>query len=181
MADGEGELVVSSCEKPKKRVRKEENWKRKRSKVCRNLGLEYVSDKTNVLVPAKQQGAGSRGDRNLLGVTKKQDFENNDDVVLQDEHKDDLIFSKVSPHVDKRGLHGNYKHKLSPSVVNGVVNHIKKFPLYVSHYRRTGRKINAAKCKDLMTYMPQNHHSTYNGLRPDTTSDDTVEEDPDDN
>lgn len=54
---------------------------------------------------------------------------------MQDEQKDDLIFSKVSPHVDNRERHGNYK--LSPSVENGVVNHIKKFSLYVSHYGRS--------------------------------------------
>ncbi|KAJ4448721.1 hypothetical protein ANN_00112 [Periplaneta americana] len=58
MADGEGELEASSCEKSRKRVRNDEKWKRKRAKVCRNLGLEYVSDKTRKIVPAKQQGVG---------------------------------------------------------------------------------------------------------------------------
>jgi hypothetical protein len=41
-------------------VRNDDKWKRKRAKVCRNLGLEYVSDKTNKVVPAKQQGVGCK-------------------------------------------------------------------------------------------------------------------------
>ncbi|KAJ4438229.1 hypothetical protein ANN_14168 [Periplaneta americana] len=92
----------------------------------------------NLFAISKKRLSTAREDRNLHEVTKKQDFESNDNVVLQDEQKDDdLFFSKVSPHIDKRGLHGNYKHKLSPSVENRVVNHIKKFPLYVSHYGRS--------------------------------------------
>ena len=39
-------------------MKNEKNRKRKRAKTCRNLGLEYVSDKTNKVVPAKQQGSG---------------------------------------------------------------------------------------------------------------------------
>jgi hypothetical protein len=45
---------------PQKSVTNDDKWKRKRAKVCRKLGLEYVSDKTNKVVPAKQQGVGCK-------------------------------------------------------------------------------------------------------------------------
>ncbi|KAJ4428479.1 hypothetical protein ANN_24516 [Periplaneta americana] len=35
-----------------------------------------------------------------------------------------------------RGKHGNYKHKTSDSEEKSVSEHIKKFPLYASHYCR---------------------------------------------
>ena len=58
MADKECESVPSSCENSRKRKRNEENWKKKKAKVRRNLGLQYVSSKTNKIVPAKQKGEG---------------------------------------------------------------------------------------------------------------------------
>jgi hypothetical protein len=62
MADGEGEIIVSSCEEPQKRARNDDKWKRKKAKVCRNLGLEYVSDKTNKVLGA----SAVRGQRQLM-------------------------------------------------------------------------------------------------------------------
>jgi hypothetical protein len=62
MADGGGDIIVSSCEKPPKSVRSGDKWKRKRAKVCRNLGLEYVSDKTNKVLGA----SAVRGQRHLM-------------------------------------------------------------------------------------------------------------------
>ncbi|KAJ4443617.1 hypothetical protein ANN_05291, partial [Periplaneta americana] len=234
MADGEGELEASSCEKSRKRVRNDEKWKRKRAKVCRNLGLEYVSDKTRKIVPAKQQGVGcncsgrteaanvnwckyhvltenerdeifcqfykigdynaqngflfglisrqecsgiylkkrknenssrrhvsfiyrvkdshgqlnrvcSKGFCDVFGISKRRLSTARGDRKVNisqsngndpEDEEDGCNTSKVSPPIDRRGKHGNYKHKTSDSDEKSVIEHIKKFPLYVSHYCR---------------------------------------------
>ena len=235
MADGEGELQLSSCEKSRKRARNDDKWKRKCAKICRNLGQEYISDKTNKLVPAKRQGVGcncnaraevanvkwckyhvltqnerddifrefyaigdynaqnaflfglisqnecsdiyvkkrvnkntsrrhvsfiyhvkncngrqirvcSKGFCDVFGISKRRlstargDRKNVSESLndgKDSEHEESPpISSKLSPHVDRRGKHGNYKHKISEEDKKSVIEHIKKFPLYVSHYCR---------------------------------------------
>lgn len=44
--------------------------------------------------------------------------------------------SPVVPHIDQRGKHDKYKHKLSDAQLNFICRHIGIFPRYVSYYTR---------------------------------------------
>jgi hypothetical protein len=74
----------------KKKVRND-NWKRKRAKVCRNLGLEYVSDRTNKVVPAKQQGVGCKCSARPEAANVKWCKYH----VLGKTERDDILFYKI--------------------------------------------------------------------------------------
>lgn len=83
-------------------------------------------------ISKKRVAVARSGDRPIQHI----DGEDLSDDVTNEQNESLQSNVSILPHKDKRGKHGKHVNKLRDTQTDVVINHIKRFPRYTSHYSR---------------------------------------------